>query len=89
MKSTSISVEGDKSFVLAFGSFAKVKGSTAAKLVREALNEKYGVELAPFLDFFAASAVTQNTQSNHESNNPAQPIVRDSTNSHTSSADHK
>lgn len=54
MPSRTFPVTADSVYHDAFASFAREKGRTIAELVREALDQKYGAELQPHLDFVAS-----------------------------------
>lgn len=59
MASVSIPVIGDKKFRNAFSAYARDNGTNMAKLVREALDEKYGSALEPYLSFVATSGASK------------------------------
>jgi hypothetical protein len=70
MKSTTIPVEGDRSFVNAFSTFAKTKNKTMGALVKDALVLAYGDELKPFEELFAAKNGAHFDQSEQQSSTP-------------------
>lgn len=51
MASRTLPVTADQAYKDAFAALAREKRRTMAELVREALDEKYGAELQPHLDF--------------------------------------
>lgn len=52
MKSTNITVEGDRNFVNAMAIIARQRKTTVAALVREALNKTFKKDLDEVLPFF-------------------------------------
>lgn len=68
MASLTFPVTADQNFKDAFNAFARQKKRTMAELVREALDEKYGAELKPYLSFFE-TGVDQNQQMATEKSN--------------------
>jgi hypothetical protein len=53
MASTTVSIQGDKTYRDALSALARKKGKTMAEMVRDAVDARYGGELKPFLIFFA------------------------------------
>lgn len=51
--SRSISISGDRRYVDAVHLVARSRGTTSARLVREALDKLYGSELSKFIAFLA------------------------------------
>lgn len=56
MKSTNITVEGDRNFVNAMAIIARQRQTTVAALVREALNKAYKKELEEVRPYFEKRA---------------------------------
>lgn len=52
MASLTFPVTADQNYKDAFNAMARKKRRTMAELVREALDEKYGADLMPYLSFF-------------------------------------
>jgi len=61
MASVSVSLEGDSRYRDALNAVARSKNKHVGKMVREALDEKFGGEISKALSFFAADA-DQNQQ---------------------------
>lgn len=53
-RSTTVSIEGDRAYVDAFSAVARARGTTMAKLVRQAIDASYGKEINRALLFFAS-----------------------------------
>lgn len=56
IKSTSISVKGDRAYVELISAYARLKKMTVAELVREAIDKQHGQalsELAIFVEYIA------------------------------------
>jgi hypothetical protein len=53
--STMISLKGDKAYIAAFRLLSEKHGKTVAELVRTALDNAYGSDMKPLLDFLSAS----------------------------------
>jgi hypothetical protein len=52
-KPISVSIRAPKSYTLGLKALAESKGTTVADLTRKAVDDCLGIELAPFLVFFA------------------------------------
>lgn len=52
---TAIPVEGDRDYAAGLREFARRKGTTIAKVVRDALDEQYGSELGEVVALFAVN----------------------------------
>ena len=59
MASLTFPVIADQNYKDAFNAFARQRGRTMAELVREALDEKFGSELEPYLSFFETTGVSK------------------------------
>lgn len=55
MASLTVPITADKNYKDAFNLFARQRGRTMAALVREALDEKFGADMEPYLSFFDTS----------------------------------
>lgn len=60
---TAVSIEGDRVYTLALKAFAESEGEFVGKLVRSAMDEKYGAKLKPYIDFFTAQRGDKNLHS--------------------------
>lgn len=68
--STTVSLRADDTYRQALRAFADAEGKDMADLVRQAMDEKYGVALQPYLSFFA-HGVPRNQQSLRENQKEA------------------
>jgi len=68
MASTTVSLAGDREFVLLLKALAASKGITLAKLTRGAIDAMYGDELNSLTEIFAASSVAHKQQIMRASN---------------------
>ena len=59
MASLTFPVIADQNYKDAFNAFARQRGRTMAELVREALDEKFGSDLEPYLSFFETTGVSK------------------------------
>lgn len=65
LKSTSVSVRGDREYVNTLRALAARRGITLAELTRRALDTQYGAEVEEISSFFANS-VASKQQTLHE-----------------------
>jgi hypothetical protein len=59
MASLTVPITADKNYKDAFNLFARQRGRTMAALVREALDEKFGKDMQPYLSFFEQDGVSK------------------------------
>jgi hypothetical protein len=62
MASTTVSVEGDLTYRDALAMLARSRGTTIAKMVREALDTTYGDEIGSYDSFIRATSGTRKRQ---------------------------
>lgn len=69
MASVSLTVIGDETYRNCLHALARDRGTYMAQMVREALDEKYGAELKPYIDFAAEIGSRKNHLEREKSNN--------------------
>lgn len=69
MASVSLTVMGDETYRNCLHMLARDRGTFMAQLVREALDEKLGADLQPYLDFAASVGSRKNQLERKETNN--------------------
>ncbi len=67
----SVSIEADRIYTSALKALADRKRVTVAQLVREAVDEKLGEQLKPYIDFFVAQSGDNSLQSGPGNPEPA------------------
>lgn len=64
-KTRSVSLEADKTYVSAVGTLAKSRDKTIGRLVREAMDQVYGVELNKLISDSAIFFADNGNKKNH------------------------